>query len=63
MLTEEEYHALKETYKFLCCLRDHHCSPRLPKDVRRMADKCLEHYPNSKDYHKAADTFYFFNPR
>tara|TARA_B100000212_G_scaffold335251_1_gene306960 strand:+ start:348 stop:539 length:192 start_codon:yes stop_codon:yes gene_type:complete len=63
MMTEEEYHSLKETYKFLCCLVDPKCSPNLPKSVRNMASKCLKHYPNSKDYYMAAETFYFFNPR
>jgi len=62
-MTEEEYHSLKETYKFLLWLRDPKCSPKLPKYVRDMATKCLKHYPNSKDYNLASETFYFFNPR
>jgi hypothetical protein len=63
LMSEKEYHALKETYKFLCALVDPKVTPRIAKPYREMARKCLENYPNSKDYCKAVDTFYFFNPR
>ena len=63
MMTEKEYHSLKETYKFLCFLVDPKCSPRVAKEYRDMARKCLKDFPNSKDYAMASETFYFFNPR
>ncbi len=63
LMSEEEYHSLKETYKFLCILIDPKRSPRIAKEYRDMAKKCLENYPNSRDYPKVSDTFDFFNPR
>ena len=62
-MTEEEYHSLKETYKFLSILIDPKRSPRVAKEYRDMARRCLENYPNSRDYKKAIDTFTFFNPQ
>jgi hypothetical protein len=62
-MTEEEYHSLKETYKFLCTIIDSKKVPNIPKSLRDNAKKCLEHYPHSRDYPKVSDTFAFFNPR
>ena len=62
-MTEEEYHSLKETYKFLSDLIDSKKVPNIPKELRDKAKKCLKHYPNSRDYPKVSDTFKFFNPR
>lgn len=63
LMSEEEYHSIKETYKFLCYLIDPQRSVRLPKKYREMAKKCLKHYPHSRDWGKLSDTFDFFNPR
>jgi len=62
-MSEYEYHSLKETYKCLCILIGPKRSPRIAKEYRDMAKKCLENYPNSRDYPKVSDTFDFFNPR
>lgn len=63
MITEQEYHSLKETYKFLCMLTDPKKVPNIPKSLRDNAKKCLKHYPNSRDWDKIVDTVGFFNPR
>ena len=63
LMSEEEYHSIKETYKFLCILIDPQKSPRIAKPYRDMARKCLEHFPHSRDWGKISDTFDFYNPR
>ena len=62
LMSEEEYHSLKETYKMLSIMIDPKKSPRLPKVYRDMAKKCLRYYPHSRDYDKEEATFTFFNP-
>lgn len=63
MIPEEEYHSLKETYKFLCDLIDPKKYPRIPKQIRTNASYCLRHYPIRQDLKDIADTVGFFNPR
>jgi hypothetical protein len=63
MTTEAEYHSLKETYKFLCHLIDPQKTPRLPKEVRDRARKCLEDYPVRRTLEELQISVDFFNPR
>lgn len=62
MRTDEEYHSLKETYKLLCFLIDPK-KVKVPKEVRDMARKCLEHYPTRATLEELQITVDFFNPR
>ena len=62
-LPEEEYHALKESYKLLCDLIDPKKTPHIPKWIRDHAKKCTKHYPHSRDWDKIYETVAFFNPR
>ena len=63
MRTEAEYHSLKETYKLLCMLIDPKRTPKVPKEVRDMARKCLEDYPTRATLEELNITVDFFNPR
>jgi len=45
----ERYNAIKYTERFLMDLCDPKKTPRVPKDVRDMARRCLRHYPGQ--YH------------
>jgi len=63
MTSEEEYHSLKETYKFLCHLTDPQKTPRLPKSIRDKAKHCLKHYPTRRTLEELQITVDFFNPR
>lgn len=63
MRTEAEYHSLKETYKLLCHLIDPKKTPKVPKEVREMARKCLEDYPVRATLEELNITVDFFNPR
>ena len=63
MLPEEEYHSLKETYKFLCQLIDPRKTPRLPKEIRDRAKKCLKDYPTRRTLQELDQGVDFFNPR
>ena len=62
-LPEEEYHALKESYKLLCDLIDPKKYPKIPKQIRINASKCLKHYPASRYWDQVYTTVGFFNPR
>lgn len=48
-LPDERIWALKNTLKFLRDLLDPKKTPRVPKEVRREAYRCLKHYPG--EYH------------
>ena len=61
-LTEDEYHALKQSYAFLCDLIDPKKYPAIPAKIRKNASACLKHYPASKDWDKVYETVGFFNP-
>ena len=63
MTTEEEYHSLKETYKFLCHLIDPQKTPRIPKNLRDRAKHCLKNYPVRRTLEELQITVDFFNPR
>lgn len=63
LTTEEEYHSLKETYKFLCDLIDPKKVPAIPKSLRDRAKKCLEDYPVRRQLEQLRVTVDFFNPR
>ena len=62
-MSEQEYHSLKETYKFLCHLIDPKKTPNLPKYVRDRAKKCLVDYPIRSDLKDIINAVDFFNPR
>ena len=62
-LPEDEYHSLKETYKFLCDLIDPAKYPRIPAKIRENAKKCLRHYPIRRHVDDLHYTVDFFNPR
>ena len=63
MLPEEEYHSLKETYKFLCHLIDPQKTPRVAKPIRDQARHCLKHYPVRRTLDELQQGVDFFNPR
>lgn len=63
MISEEEYHSLKETYKFLCHLIDPKKTPRVAKPIRDRARHCLKYYPVRSTLKEIEDTVGFFNPR
>lgn len=63
MTTEEEYHSLKETYKFLCSLIDPKKTPRVAKEYRDRAKHCLKNYPVRKTLEELQVSVDFFNPR
>jgi len=63
MIPEEEYHSLKETYKFLCHLIDPQKTPRVAKPIRDQARKCLEHYPVRRTLQQLQIGVDFYNPR
>ena len=61
-LSEEEYHSLKETYKFMCDLIDPKKYPAIPAKIRKNASYCMRNYPAAKDWDKVYETVGFFNP-
>lgn len=63
MIPEEEYHSIKETYKFLCDLIDPKKTPNIPKSIRDNAKKCLKHYPVRESHRRLLEGLDFFNPR
>ena len=63
MIQEEEYHSLKETYKFLCHLLDPKKTPNVPKNIRDKARKCLTDYPTRRTLDELQQGVDFFNPR
>ena len=63
MIPEEEYHSLKETYKFLCSLIDPQKTPRVAKEYRDRAKKCLKNYPVRRTLDELQQGVDFFNPR
>ena len=63
LTSEEEYHSLKETYKFLCQLIDPQKVPHIPKSLRDKAKTCLKDYPVRRTLQELEDTVDFFNPR
>ncbi len=63
MMTEPEYHSLKETYKFLCQLIDPVKTPRVAKPYRDMARKCLKDFPTRRTLEELECGVNFFNPR
>ena len=63
MIPEEEYHSLKETYKFLNQLIDSKKVPNIPKSLRDKARHCLKNYPVRKTLDELQQGVDFFNPR
>ncbi len=63
MIPEEEYHSLKETYKFLCQLIDPQKTPRIASPIRAKARKCLKHFPVRRTLDELQQGVDFFNPR
>jgi len=63
IVPESEYHSLKETYKFLCDLIDPRKYPRIPKQIRDNAKKCLRDYPVRRTLEELEGVVGFFNPR
>ena len=63
MITDQEYYCLKEAYKLLCHLTDPQKIPRIPKELRDRATKCLKDYPIRSDLRDIITTVDFFNPR
>lgn len=63
MISQEEYHSLKETYKLLCHIIDPKKMPNLPKSLRDIAKKCLEDYPTRRTLEELQVGVDFFNPR
>ena len=63
MLPEEEYHSLKETYKFLSHLIDPQKTPRVAKPIRDRARKCLKDFPVRRTLDELQQGVDFFNPR
>ena len=63
MIPEEEYHSLKETYKFLCHLIDPKKTPRVAKEYRDRARHCLKNYPVKRTLDDLQQGVDFFNPR
>ena len=62
-ISEEEYHSLKETYKFLCHLIDPQKTPRVSKPIRDRARKCLKDFPVRRTLDELQQGVDFFNPR
>jgi hypothetical protein len=44
-IRSEQYRALKQTQELLRDISDMHKTPRVPKEVRQRAIRCLRHYP------------------
>ena len=63
MLPEEEYHSLKETYKFLNQIIDPKKIPNIPKPLRDKARHCLKNYPVRRTLDELQQGVDFFNPR
>ena len=63
MLPEEEYHSLKETYKFLNQIIDPKKIPNIPKSLRDKARHCLKNYPVKRTLDELQQGVDFFNPR
>ncbi len=63
MLPEEEYHSLKETYKFLNQIIDPKKIPNIPKPLRDKARHCLKNYPVKRTLDELQQGVDFFNPR
>jgi hypothetical protein len=59
----EEYYSLKETYSFLYELIDPQKTPRLPKEIRDKARKCIRNYPVERDLNLLYEGVGFWNPR
>jgi hypothetical protein len=50
---EEKFYAIEKTRRFLFDLLNPKKTPRVPRDVRRMAANCLRHYPYTYDMEEA----------
>ena len=50
----ERTRAVMYTKDFLFTLLDPKVTPRVPREVRRQASRCLRHYPSSFDLQQAA---------
>ena len=51
----ERKHAVINTEQFLKDLMDSKKTPRVPKEVREQAYRCLKHYPSTYYMEEAAD--------
>jgi len=54
-LPDERYRAVIQTKKFLIDLCSPKRTPRVPKDIRQLANSLLRHYPSDWDMNMAAE--------
>lgn len=54
-LPDERYRAVVQTKKFLADLCSPQRTPRVPKDIRQLANSLLRHYPSDWDMKQAAE--------
>jgi len=54
-LPDERYRAVQQTKKFLIDLCRPKRTPRVPKDIRQLANSLLRHYPSDWDMEQAAE--------
>ena len=54
-LPDERYRAVQQTKKFLIDLCSPKRTPRVPKDIRQLANSLLRHYPSDWDMEQAAE--------
>lgn len=64
-LPDERLRAVNYTREFLSALLDPKQTPKVPKDIRRWAGRCLRHYPHEYEMTIVADAVpgYFYNPK
>jgi len=53
----ERTNAVLNTEKFLCDLLDPKKTPRVPKEIRKRAARCLRHYPSRYNMEYINDSF------
>ena len=58
-LPYERTRAVLNTQEFLYSLLDPKDTPKVPKDVRQWARRCLKHYPNVSDMVRSAEQLPF----
>lgn len=51
----ERRHAVNRTREFLVDLMNPKKTPRVPKEIREDAYRCLKHYPGEYDIERAAE--------
>lgn len=56
-LPNERYQAIQNTREFLRSLLDPKKTPRVPREIRKAAYRCLRHYPSPFDMERSEENW------